>query len=400
MSLLILADDLTGTADCGARCLASGLPATLFLKPPDPPISEGAIALTSDSRQLAPSDARERVSELLKPLVQVPGLQWYKKIDSTLRGNIGSELEAMLELLTGKKERSLAVICPAFPQQGRGLKDGYLCADGVPAHLIHLPELLAGQTRLPISAVSLDKVREGRESLVSSMTEAEAKGTRLLVVDGLNDEDLRAIVQAAKRFPDCLFCGSAGLVGILAAEYTRIHGRTGPKTEISHHTDGPTLAVIGSGCEMTHQQIRTVKQEHNIEVFEVSREFDCSILQRKLRTRHSDCLLHLPLPTEQIELEGKQARYLADHLARAALVATDLLQPGLFILSGGDTAISVLHQLEIERLQVVAELMPGIPLTKPLDSIQYQGMVILKPGSFGREDSLLELFQRGKHREN
>lgn len=393
MPLLILADDLTGTGDCGARCVASGLPASLFLKPPVLPLPQGAVAFTSDSRYLSAQAAKKKVADLVKPLAQIPGLHWYKKIDSTLRGNIGSELEAMFEELGAEGQVNRAIICPAFPQQGRGLENGYLCADGVLPRSMYLPDLLAEQTELPVSAIKLEKVRAGQESLSVGMAAAEKAGAQLLVIDALTDEDLRIIVQAAATVvPGCLFCGSAGFVGILAGEYAGIHGRTRQEVEIRARPGSPVLGVIGSGSQMAHQQIQAVKPADNIAVFEVSEELDCLSLQSELRRNRSSCLLHLPRPAEQTPLEGSRARCLANRLVDAALVAITELHPKTIILSGGDTAISVLNKLSIDRLQVLAELMPGIPLTKPSGSDHYPGMVILKPGSFGREHTLLELF--------
>src|SRR5687767_14292754 len=94
ISILIQADDLTGAADCAARCHHAGLPATIALRPPSGAWPGGVCALSSDSRWLAPDMAAQRVRALLAGLPSTGGARWYKKIDSTLRGNIGAELDA------------------------------------------------------------------------------------------------------------------------------------------------------------------------------------------------------------------------------------------------------------------------------------------------------------------
>ncbi|MEZ4639796.1 MAG: four-carbon acid sugar kinase family protein [Caldilineaceae bacterium] len=115
----MLADDLTGAADSAARCRHAGFSAAIFLQPPQPPLPADANALTSDSRHLPAHDAAQRVRAVAAPLADLDA-RWYKKIDSTLRGNLGSELDALLDLGIG----DCAVICPAFPAQGRALIDG------------------------------------------------------------------------------------------------------------------------------------------------------------------------------------------------------------------------------------------------------------------------------------
>ena len=50
MTLLILADDLTGAADSAARCHQVGLPARIQVHGDLPSAAAGAIALSSDSR--------------------------------------------------------------------------------------------------------------------------------------------------------------------------------------------------------------------------------------------------------------------------------------------------------------------------------------------------------------
>ena len=102
-TLFVLADDVTGAADCAARCKGAGLPATILIQPTTSPLPTGAVALSSDSRFLPPTQAAEQVVRVFLTLqqttAQAEGVIWYKKIDSTLRGNIGTELAAMLTLL-------------------------------------------------------------------------------------------------------------------------------------------------------------------------------------------------------------------------------------------------------------------------------------------------------------
>src|SRR4051794_37101822 len=100
--LIIVADDLTGAADSAARCVHVGLSAEICFEAPPAqddagePASVDVVALSTDSRYLPPEQAAERVTATLSGLSAWTGTTWYKKIDSTLRGNLGAEIDAML----------------------------------------------------------------------------------------------------------------------------------------------------------------------------------------------------------------------------------------------------------------------------------------------------------------
>src|SRR5215204_6549738 len=97
--LVIIADDLTGAADSAARCVQAGLSAEICLEPSTQATTSDVVALSTDSRFLPAEEARQRVADTVTTLSSWSGTTWYKKIDSTLRGNIGAEIDAMLAAL-------------------------------------------------------------------------------------------------------------------------------------------------------------------------------------------------------------------------------------------------------------------------------------------------------------
>jgi D-threonate/D-erythronate kinase len=394
--LLILADDLTGAADTAARCCGVGLPALIYLQPPRPPLPPGVTAFTSDSRHLTAGAAAAQVQELARPLRGQPG-RWYKKIDSTLRGNIGSEVDALLDLL----EVPCAVVCPAFPAQGRGLEDGYLVAPGLPPRSLHLPTLLQEQSRRRVEAIPLATVRSG--GLEGDLARALVRGAQLLAIDALSDADLAQILGAvAAVVPKALLCGSAGLVGVLAesmagreAAGITASSTAWPAEDNGHHQQAQegvqAVLVVGSGSGMAHRQVEFLCGEE---------EVTCLLLGGDAPTITADelpnrlprlCLFHLPRPAPDAPLEGPLARRYAEQLGAAAVAFIEKTQPSLLILTGGDTAVSVLGRLGIDRLQVVAELLPGMPLCTGTTKGGRSYRVIMKPGSFGDERTLVEL---------
>jgi D-threonate/D-erythronate kinase len=394
-SLLILADDLTGAADCAARCSGAGMPATIALRPPRHPPPAGALALTSDTRHLCAEAAARRVYELVASTRSLAGVTWYKKIDSTLRGNIGAELDAMLVALG----RDCALICPAFPAQRRGLRDGYLVSP-MPAAPAHLPTLLGQQTPRPVATIALEDVRAGGERLAKRLADARREA-QLLVADAMAEQDLEAILDAAARsLPDALLCGSAGMVGALVARQLHAGPANTTRADAALPGGARALLVVGSGSTMARRQIAYLCQHQQVELIEVApalgepdgrppttdHRLPTTIDDIVLGSRFSvlrDMLLHLPEPPPDAGLEGPAARACAARLAEVAQPLIARLRPAPLILAGGDTASLVLGRLGVEQLTVLRELLPGIALARGADAAGQQILVILKAGNHG-----------------
>jgi uncharacterized protein YgbK (DUF1537 family) len=373
--LIILADDLTGAADCAARCHAAGIAANIAL--PGAHIHEGggALCCTTDTRHLPAAFAARRVRELAAGMGEHADSTWYKKIDSTLRGHIGQELDALLDTLG----RSCALVSPAFPAQRRGLADGYLMIDPAPARPLHLPTLLTRQSRRAVGAIELAGIRDGVGRLAERLLAERARGAELLVADALDETDLQIVLDAVLHaLPDALLCGSAGLAGTLAAHAARqSHPHSAAPTL---PIEGPALLVIGSGSAMAQRQIAYLRRHQLVAAFEHTAIFPAHVA--------GDILLHLAPPSPGTAMDGPAARQLAEQLAAAALPLIDAIRPELLVLSGGDTAISVLARLGIARLSVQRELLPGVPLTRGMNVAGRTYMIVLKAGNHGDETTL------------
>ena len=120
---LLIADDLTGGADAGAQFAKRGLKTLLV-----PFRGEGSVPFTTHTasdvlvintitRGLPPSEAFDILSGLLKSFDPKRFPILYKKIDSTLRGNIGSEIDAILR----ETNRPFCFLAPSYLEQGRTL---------------------------------------------------------------------------------------------------------------------------------------------------------------------------------------------------------------------------------------------------------------------------------------
>ncbi len=214
----VLADDLTGAMDTGVAFARAGLETVVsFASRPEP--EAPVLVVTTDSRAAEPIAA---VRSAKRAAQRLAGRYVYKKIDSTLRGNIGAEISAVLEALNLKK----AVICPAFPKSGRTVVNGRLLVNGVPlektafardsvspALTSCIAELLERESGIKAAGIGLSEVEKGPRHLSRSLAE---KPERLIVVDAVTSKHLAAIAGAlAVTYIACLPCGSAGLAQAL-----------------------------------------------------------------------------------------------------------------------------------------------------------------------------------------
>src|SRR5262249_42479940 len=151
-----------------------------------------AAAVDTESRALPPADAAAAVRAAVERLgARLPGGLLLKKIDSTLRGPIGAELDALLTV----SARRAALVCPAFPGQGRAVAAGTLLVHGPPAHespiardpaypgsTSDVAEIIRRGTARPVSLVPLERVRGDSGALVRTLSGA---GDRIIVADAV-----------------------------------------------------------------------------------------------------------------------------------------------------------------------------------------------------------------------
>ena len=164
MQLLVIADDFTGALDTGIQFARHGIATTLFLSDA---LTAGLLAdcqtdvvvADTESRHLPPEDAAARVRAVTR-LAKAAGCPvFYKKTDSTLRGNLGAELAAMQDVCGAKR----LWFSPAYPALGRTTRGGTQLVNGVPlartdfaadpfnpVRTDFIPALLAEQTDRPV----------------------------------------------------------------------------------------------------------------------------------------------------------------------------------------------------------------------------------------------------------
>ncbi len=168
-SIGVIADDFTGAMDTGVQFVRVGLETALLLSPAHTlPIPVQVISTNSRNVDVATAQQQTvQAASLFRDRLI------FKKIDSTMRGHIGPEIETVLGL-TGLKK---AVVCPAVIEAGRTIRAGKLWVEDVLLHqsdFAHDPSWpaatsdMASLVSLPATHLHLNTVRAGTNVLTGT----------------------------------------------------------------------------------------------------------------------------------------------------------------------------------------------------------------------------------------
>lgn len=136
VELMIIADDFTGALDSGVHFAERGIRTRVIVSMEDDRSWEEGLrsgettvlVVDAETRHATPEQAGRKVHAVVSDCKKAGIPYIYKKTDSALRGNIGSELEAALKA----SGESVLSFVPALPQMNRITKGGKHYIDGVP----------------------------------------------------------------------------------------------------------------------------------------------------------------------------------------------------------------------------------------------------------------------------
>ncbi|MCP3728113.1 4-hydroxythreonine-4-phosphate dehydrogenase PdxA [Paraburkholderia sp. CNPSo 3272] len=410
--LLVIGDDLSGTADCAVTCTHHGLRSVVNLGVESANAADDVdvLAVDTDTRRHAPAEAARTNAQAWH--VFAGGRRVYKKIDSTLRGNVAAEVAGLVPVA------GMAIVAPAFPQAGRTTRNGQQLIFGVPVeasevwkneHIKGKADLCSMLTEagLHVGQVTLDTVRAGVATVHSNLVEFQREQVQAVVCDSETDEDLATLATASATLSGVFWVGSAGL----AAPLVRVLVESGSRSLDAGKKSGGlsmealpsqrgVLAVVGSMSSVSHQQVAALRSNANgtVDFFEVNAQalvnpvspatlaLTAGVTEALCRGRHAVVALS---QSERLPVadSASLARCLAERLAPAAEHA------GGLIATGGETARALLSTMGIESLEVVEEIERGVPLL----AATYGGRtlpVVTKAGGFGQPETLYRAWQR------
>jgi D-threonate/D-erythronate kinase len=391
----LIADDFTGALDSGAQFARFGLSAYLRLR------GTGAAQveiISTVSRELPEPEAAQRCREAANRLA---GRRLFKKIDSTLRGHVGAEIEALLEASGYTK----AVVCPAAPGQGRSVRGGRVYVNGVPlaetafkddptypARSSQLAELI----RRPAAHLDLATVRLPPAELEGAIA---AAGERIVSADAETEDDLTAISRAVVQ-GGYLPCGAFGLARAWVQEVcgcpplaTLSPLPLGQPT-VFNRWKGAALAVVGSGHPTSRAQVEAFDREPEGRVWAISTHmsaWDETRLAQQLYFAWPAAGARVIWPDQASVSPDQTWQEIITRLTSAAAALLSRIRPAFLVIVGGETASSLCDRLGVEAVEVLGEVEPGIPWGRLVGG-RLDGMpIITKAGGFGTRNTLVRI---------
>ena len=430
----IIADDLTGANDTALQFFLKGSNTEILLGYNDElknHVNVGTWAISTESRNIDKNDAAKIVYEMTGVLSEKLNVEhFYKKIDSTLRGNITYEIFAALEA-TGK---DAAVVAPAYVQEGRITIGGYQLSKGVPIERTdaardpgapiyesYVPDILkkplGDNAKNMVDSIELNVVAKGAGPIAQKLNELIADGKKIIVADCVSTVDFEQIVLAMQKTQyNILPCGSAGLAQALAPVWlgdVKVNKTTKTVPRL------PKLVLSGSATTLSALQIQKLENEDD---FSNKSYFLCltlndivggvsdNIIKRVEDNLVDDniVVVHVCGVLEEVKTDEAKSLLIDEGITKEALsnritgylaeLAREIKKRREFIIVtiGGETSHACCDAIGAKYLQVVDAILPAIPLC--IDSTAQ--LVVTKSGNLGTTSTLVEIVRYLEHHEN
>lgn len=410
MSLLLgcIADDHTGATDLGAMLSRAGMAVQLIFGLPDSPIETigyDAVIIALKSRSIHAEKAIEQSLTALAVLRDIGAEQLFFKycstFDSTDAGNIGPVAEALADELDAER----VLFCPAFPENGRTVYNGYLFVHGKPLNEsgmenhplnpmgdANLVRVLDRQSQESVGLLPYPTIEAGVEATKAGLASLLAESKRLVIVDSLQDTHLQIAASAAAE-DRLLTGGSAFARSVANVLLARGAGHAGQTASFAPPA-GHSVVIAGSCSPATRRQVANFKAIAPAIQIDPLRLVEGELSVEKLVRQAAD---HLKVGPVMIYSTANPAAVEAAHhkLGRAeasglieeslASIASGLVERGVrrLVVAGGETSGAVTRALKIQAVEIGPEIAPGVPWVQTLGNPCLA--LALKSGNFGSD---------------
>ena len=403
VKLLIIADDFTGALDTGVQFAASGAETRVVtnrdavFEDVEPGVQ--VLVLDAETRHLPAREAYDVVFSVTRRACRSKIPYIYKKTDSALRGNVESELKAVLE---GTKQPVLHFF-PAFPKMNRITRGGVHYIDGVPAE-----ESVFG--RDPFEPVRHSAIQDIIKTVpVTVVTELEKwrRMPGIMAYDAATDLELQREGQFLMEKGELsVMAGCAGFAGVLP----RLLGLNGKKPSPVLLEKGFFVAC-GSVNPITRKQLDYAERADFLRIRLSPREkmneeiYDTDAGRSRLKvwkalSERGPCILDTNDPPGSEEtlayvsergMTREQMRVrISMTLGRIVKDLVELELTGTLLITGGDCLIGFMKNMGCDIISPICELAPGTVLSE-IDTGTRRLRVISKSGGFGTESLLVDL---------
>ncbi len=353
--LRLIADDLTGALDAAVQFVAPAAPIDVFWRPT---VSAGSVAIDAGTREQDAATAARQVAARVATFSARSDACHFVKLDSLLRGHAAAEIRAWHEAMAFTH----CLVAPAFPRQGRLTRGGH-------------QYYRDGDTWRPTACDLAAELRRAAFA-VTLCRPGESAPPDLSLWDAETDADLKDVAAAGRALVGpVLWCGSGGLASALGS------GRSAEAAQ--GVLPRPLLGLFGTNHPVTVGQLAAC--EAALLSLPDGGAANATQVDRQLAA-DGTVLVQIALP------EGAARADAARCIDRefTALLGR-LAPPATLLVSGGETLRAVCMALAADHLELVGQLLPGVPRSI-LRGGRFEGVcVVSKSGAFGTRDTLNRL---------
>lgn len=417
----IIADDLTGANDTALQMQQKGAVTKILLEaivPSEFAREETQVwAISTETRNLPAEDAYNKVKETGKFFKDNFNFEYFfKKIDSTLRGNIAVETLTLLSEIN----YDAAVVIPAFPAEGRITVGGYHLLKGLPIsmsemamdpmcpiHEAHIPSMFKNQLGTEhedlVGIIELKTVLNGAGPILMKLNELIETGKKLIVVDAVSTTNIEQVVLAInKSQKKILPAGTAAFANILANIWL---GSIKNHEEPIKVPNIPRLILSGSATKITANQLTRLENSDDFSnVFTIALTAEqiinnkqAEIIEKILNNlgRNNTVVVHtsklfddsalnlnLDEETPKEIFLGKITDFLS-YLAQEISHKRDVI----LVTIGGETSYKCCKSVNSAELTIIDEAASAIALTKS----GHQRFIVTKSGNLGNANTLVDI---------
>lgn len=429
----VVTDDFTGTASAGMLMAKAHVETGLFfddvqMKNFNELDQLEAVYVSTNSRHLPPRKAYQIVADTTKTLGGM-GIKYFsKKIDTTLRGGIGYEIDAMLDYLG---EDAIAVMVTAMPQSKRICVGGYSVIDSVilsetpvaddvktPVKDCYVPDLIAAQSGRKVDWISIREVKKGKTYLMERLRESRGSGNGIIIIDAVSMEHVEAIAEACAALCwEKLLAVDPGPFTMKLAAVRGIADETAEREPEGEEVDcdRTTVMIVGSANPQTGLQIRTLCEydtrniQLRVDPKALAQGGETSAEEVNKAVSEFGLLMDRPAPPtciivetafhgSLINLQEQDRKYGYENG-----VSSDLINQGLaaitdkilekyspkitgLMLTGGDTMECVARKIGVTCIKAVDNIVAQVDVGRILG--RYEGMPIVVKGGFCGYDTI------------
>jgi uncharacterized protein YgbK (DUF1537 family) len=357
--VLVVADDLTGSNATGALFARRGLRAVTVSDVGHARRHAAAADVVVVNTQTRHADGAAARAAVTAAIDALPGARLVvKRVDTTLRGNVGAELEAALTAVRKRRPQTRALFVPAFPAAGRTTVGGIHLVDGIPVAeteaardpfgpvtTSRVATLLAAQTRLRTAEVALDVVQAGPDALARAF--AAAADADIVICDAVTAAHLNAVAGAAAAAGYWLSADS-GPFGAALAGALGIGG-----------TPEPVVVIAGSVTERTRAQLAETEQVLGARYVDVApADLDPAALHGRLAALLDDDVTIAGIRMLSRPVDAALATEIPRVFGEATRRILDSHRVGGVYATGGDVSAALVGALGAEGFAVETEVQP------------------------------------------